>query len=143
MGEQYRFGNKLGTKVRLFYEIGKFIKKKCSNGLNLSLGLAVKKCEMTRIEFLIMFCCLLFSGIGVGTARAQSVSHNKSSKSSSQSATALDSTNFRLNIRGTVYENQTLQPMEGAAVKLYNGQDSMLVGNITQKNGQFLLPGVP
>ena len=30
------------------------------------------------------------------------------------------STKALLNIRGTVFENQTLQPMEGAGVKLYN-----------------------
>ena len=49
----------------------------------------------------------------------------------------------RLNIRGTVYENQTLQPMEGAAVKLLNERDSMIAGVMTKQNGQFLLPGIP
>ena len=48
-----------------------------------------------------------------------------------------------LNIRGTVFENQTLQPMEGAAVKLYNERDSMIAGCTTKQNGQFLLPGIP
>ena len=48
-----------------------------------------------------------------------------------------------LNIRGTVFENQTLQPMEGAGVKLYNERDSMIAGAATKQNGQFLLPGIP
>lgn len=48
-----------------------------------------------------------------------------------------------LNIRGTVFENDKLQPMEGAAVKLYNERDSMITGATTKQNGQFLLPGIP
>lgn len=103
---------------------------------------------MSRMKLLITLCCLLFPRIGLGTAMAQSANNEKPpkpavAKRSAQRGAEPDSTNFRLNIRGTVYENQTLQPMEGAAVKLYNGSDSMLVGNITQKNGQYLLPGVP
>ena len=49
----------------------------------------------------------------------------------------------KLNIRGTVYENQSLDPMIGAAVKLYNERDSMIAGNSTGQNGQFLLPSIP
>lgn len=48
-----------------------------------------------------------------------------------------------LNIRGTVFENEKLQPMEGAAVKLYNERDSMITGATTKQNGQYLLPGIP
>ena len=48
-----------------------------------------------------------------------------------------------LNIRGTVFENDKLQPMEGATVKLYNERDSMITGTITKQNGQFILPGIP
>ena len=48
-----------------------------------------------------------------------------------------------LNIRGTVFENEKLQPMEGAGVKLFNERDSMVAGAMTKQNGQFLLPGIP
>ena len=48
-----------------------------------------------------------------------------------------------LNIRGTVFENDKLQPMEGAAVKLYNERDSMVAGAATKQNGQFILPAIP
>ena len=48
----------------------------------------------------------------------------------------------RLNIRGTVYENQTLEPMLGANVKLYNDKDSMITGAVTTDNGRFLLPNI-
>ena len=48
-----------------------------------------------------------------------------------------------LNIRGTVFENETLHGMEGAAVKLYNERDSMIAGATTKQNGQYLLPGIP
>lgn len=48
-----------------------------------------------------------------------------------------------LNIRGTVFENEKLQPLEGAAVKLFNERDSMVAGATTKQNGQFLLPGIP
>ena len=50
---------------------------------------------------------------------------------------------FSLNIRGTVFENEKLQPMEGAAVKLFNERDSMITGATTKQNGQFLLPSIP
>ncbi|MCH5168189.1 MAG: TonB-dependent receptor [Prevotellaceae bacterium] len=49
----------------------------------------------------------------------------------------------KLNIRGTVFENQSLQPLEGAAVKLFNERDSMIAGATTKQNGQFLLPDIP
>lgn len=48
----------------------------------------------------------------------------------------------KLNIRGTVYENESLNPLEGATVKLYNEKDSMIAGNVTNSHGQFLLPGI-
>ena len=50
---------------------------------------------------------------------------------------------MRLNIRGTVFENQSLQPLEGAGVKLLNERDSMIAGTTSRQNGQFLLPGIP
>lgn len=48
----------------------------------------------------------------------------------------------RLNIRGTVFDNQTLEPMQGATVKLFNQKDSMLTGSVTSEKGQFLLPSI-
>ena len=48
-----------------------------------------------------------------------------------------------LNIRGTVFENETLHPLEGAAVKLFNERDSMIAGVVTKQGGQFVLPGIP
>lgn len=56
---------------------------------------------------------------------------------------AQQNTTSKLNIRGTVYESQTLDPMVGASVKLLNERDSMIVGNVTGQNGQFLLDNVP
>ncbi len=49
----------------------------------------------------------------------------------------------RLNIRGIVYDNQTLDPLEGAQVRLTNAEGKLISGNVTQKSGQFLLPGIP
>lgn len=49
----------------------------------------------------------------------------------------------RCNIRGIVYESQELKPMEGVAVKLFEKDTVMLVGNVTNQHGQFLLPAVP
>ena len=48
----------------------------------------------------------------------------------------------KLNIRGTVYENQTLEPMQSATVKLFNEKDSLIAGVITAANGRFLLPNI-
>ncbi len=47
-----------------------------------------------------------------------------------------------LNIRGTVYENQTLEPMQSATVKLFNEKDSLVKGAMTTEKGQFTLPNV-
>lgn len=48
-----------------------------------------------------------------------------------------------LNIRGTVFENESLHPMQGASVKLFDAKGTLISGNVTMKNGQFLLPGIP
>jgi len=48
----------------------------------------------------------------------------------------------RLNIRGTVYENQTLEPMQSATVKLFNDKDSLVKGVVTTEKGHFLLPNI-
>ena len=48
----------------------------------------------------------------------------------------------RLNVRGTVFENQTLEPLQGATVKLFNDKDSMITGAITAETGRFLLPNI-
>ena len=48
----------------------------------------------------------------------------------------------RLNVRGTVFENQTLEPLQGATVKLFNDKDSMITGAITTETGRFLLPNI-
>lgn len=48
----------------------------------------------------------------------------------------------KLNVRGTVFEHETLQPMQGAAVKIFDEKGTMVTGQTTQKNGQFILPGV-
>ena len=50
---------------------------------------------------------------------------------------------YLLNIRGTVFENETLRPLEGATVKLLGERDSMIAGVFTKQNGQFLLPSIP
>ncbi len=59
------------------------------------------------------------------------------------SATLSAQETAKLNIRGTVYDNQSLDPLEGAQVRLTNEEGKLISGNVTQKNGQFLLPGIP
>ena len=48
----------------------------------------------------------------------------------------------RLNVRGMVYENQSLDPLEGAQVRLLRPDSTQVSGAIVQKNGQFVLPGI-
>lgn len=50
---------------------------------------------------------------------------------------------FKLNIRGTIFENQTLDPMEGANVRLLTTEGKLVSGAVSKSNGQFLLPSVP
>lgn len=51
-------------------------------------------------------------------------------------------TAMRLNVRGTVFEHQTLDPLEGAQVRLTDTEGKLIAGNATLKNGQFLLPNI-
>lgn len=46
------------------------------------------------------------------------------------------------NVRGTVYDSQTLDRLPGASVQLNDSTGKMVAGRQTQQNGQFLLPGV-
>lgn len=48
----------------------------------------------------------------------------------------------RVNVRGVVYERETLDPLQGATVQLLDTVGRMLTGALTQKNGQYLLPDV-
>lgn len=50
---------------------------------------------------------------------------------------------YRLNVRGNVYEGQTLHPMEGATVRLFGRDGKLVTGNVTAANGQFVLSDVP
>ena len=82
-----------------------------------------------------IFSVLLMLGIPFLRATAQQAMPPTPQEQSSTGA-------HRLNIRGTVFDNQTLEPMQGATVKLFNQRDSMLTGTITTDKGQFLLPGI-
>ncbi len=48
----------------------------------------------------------------------------------------------RVNVRGTVFDNETLEHVEGAQVRLLSPSDDMVAGKLTAKNGQFLIPNV-
>lgn len=48
----------------------------------------------------------------------------------------------RVNVRGVVYDRESLDPLEGATVQLLDTTGRMLTGALTQRNGQYLLPGV-
>lgn len=47
-----------------------------------------------------------------------------------------------ISIRGTVFENETLQPLEGATIRLYKPDSTLVGGHSSASNGQFLLPKV-
>ncbi|MBR1755078.1 MAG: TonB-dependent receptor [Bacteroidaceae bacterium] len=47
------------------------------------------------------------------------------------------------NVRGTVYESSTLQPLPGANVQVNDSTGRMVAGRQSQNNGQFMVPGVP
>lgn len=88
---------------------------------------------MQRFSILIL-TVLLMLGIPFGETKAQ--------QNTTATQPAISSGAARVNIRGTVFENQTLQPMQGATIKLYNDKDSMITGTVTAANGRFLLPNV-
>jgi len=50
---------------------------------------------------------------------------------------------LELNVRGTIFEHSTLQPLPGASVRLLDEKEVLVSANVTQKNGQFLLPKIP
>lgn len=92
----------------------------------------MKKSVFHIIGFLLLFC---FSG------RLAAQQPQQSAPSSTPKAE--ESGVARINIRGTVFENESLHPMQGASVKLFDAKGTMVSGNVTMKNGQFLLPGIP
>lgn len=47
-----------------------------------------------------------------------------------------------LNVRGTVYDNETLQPLEGASVRLLRTDSTMAAGHNTAQDGQFMMTNV-
>lgn len=47
------------------------------------------------------------------------------------------------NVRGTVYEHATLQPLPGANVAVADSTGKIVAGRQSQENGQFVIPGVP
>ena len=49
----------------------------------------------------------------------------------------------RLTVRGMVYENQSLDPLEGAQVRLLRPDSTQAAGALVGKNGLFTLPGIP
>ena len=49
----------------------------------------------------------------------------------------------KVNVRGTVYENQSLKPMPSATVKLMDKNGKLIAGAVTKDNGQYLLPNIP
>ena len=55
----------------------------------------------------------------------------------------MQQTEPRLNIRGMVYENQSLDPLEGAQVRLLRPDSTQVTGVVVQKNGLFVLPNIP
>ncbi len=59
-----------------------------------------------------------------------------------KTASAVSSSQVLLNVRGIIYESESLQPMQGAAVKLLTEKDSLLTGVYTPENGEFLLPDI-
>ena len=61
------------------------------------------------------------------------------------SALALGQTDSiaRLTVRGMVYENQSLDPLEGAQVRLLRQDSTQVAGALVGKNGLFTLPGIP
>lgn len=48
----------------------------------------------------------------------------------------------RVNVRGMVYERESLDPLPGATVQLLDTLGRLQSGALTQKNGQYLLPDV-
>ena len=50
---------------------------------------------------------------------------------------------FVLEVRGSVYERETLDPMPGAAVQLFNHENKVLKTSTTNDKGQFHLSKIP
>ncbi len=54
-----------------------------------------------------------------------------------------DSVVRKVNVRGVVYEYQTLHPLDGAGIRLYGSDGKLVGGATTQQSGAFLVSGVP
>ena len=94
-------------------------------------------------RFLFILSMLVMSALALGqtdnTQAAGRSSESRQTRLETQSGSAED---LKVNIRGMVYENQSLDPLEGAQVRLLRTDSTQVTGALVQKNGQFLLPGV-
>ena len=86
------------------------------------------------LALLLMFSWGSFAGYAQGSAAKQGNAATQKTKT--------PKTGNVLNVRGTVFDNETLQPLEGATVRLYKPDSTMAGGNNTADNGQFLLANV-
>ncbi|MBQ1908986.1 MAG: carboxypeptidase-like regulatory domain-containing protein, partial [Bacteroidaceae bacterium] len=55
----------------------------------------------------------------------------------------LPQSRYKLNVRGTVFENQSLKPLADATVKLTTKGGQLVAGAMTKENGQYVLQNVP
>ena len=55
----------------------------------------------------------------------------------------LPQSRYKLNVRGTVFENQSLKPLADATVKLTIKGGQLVAGAMTKENGQYVLQNVP
>ena len=94
--------------------------------------MSAKSFPVCRIALLVSFVLVC------SASRAQTVA---SAPADTLSA-ATQQSRFRLNVRGTVFENETLKPMPDATVKLMSKDGKLVAGATTKENGQYLLPGV-
>ena len=59
------------------------------------------------------------------------------------SENASDSVSYKLTVRGMVYERQTLDPMIGASVQLFNMKGDIVKSAVTSDKGSYILPDIP
>lgn len=88
--------------------------------------------HFSTLYIYIIMCLLLLFPSKIGATDISALQAGKT-----------DTVRYRLNIRGTVFDNELLEPMHGAAVKLFNSKDSLVGGQSTDKDGHYLLANIP
>lgn len=94
---------------------------------------------MKRLWFVLL---LLVGFVSAAFPQREAKGNRRQRLAQQVKTNGVDTITYRQNVRGTVFDNESLQPLPGASVRLLATGDSVLSAVVTGMDGQFLLPSI-